>query len=64
MTSDIVAMSHKESINEAVKVMIENEIGSIPVLSDDDKIVELLQKRLLLYLWLVFNWWNCSRCND
>src|SRR5574344_1842639 len=24
MTSDIVAMSHKESINEAVKVMIEN----------------------------------------
>ncbi|MBX7075988.1 MAG: CBS domain-containing protein [Methanobacteriaceae archaeon] len=45
MTSDIVAMSHKESINEAVKVMIENEIGSIPVLSDDDKIVGIITER-------------------
>ena len=45
MTSDIVAMSHKKSINEAVKVMIENEIGSIPVLSDDDKIVGIITER-------------------
>ena len=45
MTSDIVAMSHKESINEAVKVMIENEIGSIPVLSDDDKLVGIITER-------------------
>ena len=45
MTSDIVALSHKESINEAVKVMIENESGSIPVLSDDDKIVGIITER-------------------
>jgi CBS domain-containing protein len=45
MTSDVVSMSHKDSINAAVKVMLDNEIGSIPVLDDNENIVGIITER-------------------
>ncbi|MDD3409149.1 MULTISPECIES: CBS domain-containing protein [unclassified Methanobrevibacter] len=45
MTSDVVTMSHKDSVTEAVKVMLDHKIGSIPVLDDEEKIVGIITER-------------------
>ncbi|WP_066972524.1 CBS domain-containing protein [Methanobrevibacter filiformis] len=45
MTRDVKSASHKDSINSVIKTMLEFNVGAVPVLDDDQKIVGIITER-------------------
>jgi CBS domain-containing protein len=45
MTRDVKSLSHKESIGSTISVMLEDDIGAIPILDDDEKLTGIVTER-------------------
>ena len=45
MTRDIITVSFKSSINETIKVMLENQVGALPIIDADSKLVGIVTER-------------------
>lgn len=45
MSRDIISMSKKGSMGEAITKMMENDIGVIPIIDDEDKLVGIVSER-------------------
>ena len=45
MTSDVFSVTQQQSLNEAAQLMWEHDIGSVPVLGDDNQVVAMLTDR-------------------
>lgn len=45
MTTDVVKLSNKASIDETLKKMLENQIGAIPIVDENEKLVGIVTER-------------------
>ena len=45
MTKDVICISNKDSISKALDIMLNNEVGAIPILDGDEKIVGIVTER-------------------
>ncbi len=45
MTRDVKFMTHKDSISDCVKVMLDNDVGALPIVDDNDKLVGIISER-------------------
>ena len=45
MTREVKFMSHKDSINDCIGAMIENEVGGIPIVDDNAKVIGIITER-------------------
>lgn len=45
MSRDVICLSKKSSINDVVDVMLTNQIGAIPILDADDKLIAIVTER-------------------
>lgn len=45
MTREVKFMSHKDSINECIGLMLETDIGALPIVDDNDKVVGIITER-------------------
>ena len=45
MTRDVIALSNKASIGETIDVMLSNQLGAIPLVDGDDKLVGIVTER-------------------
>lgn len=45
MTREVKFMTHKDSINDCIDLMLETDIGALPIVNDDDKVVGIITER-------------------
>ena len=45
MTREVKFLSYKDSINDCISLMLETEIGAIPIVDDDNKLVGIVTER-------------------
>ncbi|WP_299522191.1 CBS domain-containing protein [uncultured Methanobrevibacter sp.] len=45
MTRDVICLSNKSSINDTIETMLSNQIGAIPLVDADDKLVGIVTER-------------------
>ena len=45
MTRDVVSLSKKASIGETIETMLSNQLGAIPLVDGDDKLVGIVTER-------------------
>jgi len=45
MTREVKFLSHKDSINKCITLMLETEIGAIPIVDDNNKVVGIVTER-------------------
>lgn len=45
MTRDVKFMTHKDSINDCIGVMLEFDFGALPIVDDDEKLVGIITER-------------------
>jgi len=45
MSREVIFMSHKDSINDCIKVMLEKEVGALPIVDDNEKLVGIVTER-------------------
>ena len=53
MTRDVVSLSKKASIGETIETMLSNQLGAIPLVDGDDKLVGIVTERDIA---LSFSW--------
>ncbi|GAB4378676.1 MULTISPECIES: CBS domain-containing protein [Methanothermobacter] len=56
MTRDVISITTRDSIADAVSMMLENSVGALPVVDDDEKIAGIVSERdFVLLMAGVFN---------
>lgn len=45
MTTDVVTLSNKASIDKTIKTMLESQIGAVPIIDNDEKLVGIITER-------------------
>ncbi|MDR0900272.1 MAG: CBS domain-containing protein [Methanobrevibacter sp.] len=45
MTRDVKFLTHKDSITESIKIMIDNNVGAIPIVDEANKVIGIITER-------------------
>jgi CBS domain-containing protein len=45
MTRDVKFMTHKDSINDCIDLMLDSDVGALPIVNDDEKLVGIITER-------------------
>jgi len=45
MTRDVIFMTNRDSINDCINLMLEKDVGALPILDEDNKVVAIITER-------------------